>query len=71
MTYRVYWTISGLEKLLLLSDRALDLDSTRPILAARMLRTPFSSATLATAIFDVLSHTSVVHVRESPGGSAH
>ncbi|MGR9249561.1 two-component system VirA-like sensor kinase [Rhizobium leguminosarum] len=60
----------GSEKLLVLSDRALDPDSAPPVLAARMLRTPFSSATLATAIFDVLRHSSSVHAQDDPGDAA-
>lgn len=58
------------EKLLLLNDCELDQHSERPALGARILRTPFSSATLANAIFDVLRQTSNVSCQESPSGSS-
>ncbi|WP_416067362.1 two-component system VirA-like sensor kinase [Rhizobium sp. ZK1] len=54
------------EKLLLLSDPALDQNSDSPLFAARMLRTPFSSATLANAIFDVLQVPSRPGIQDGP-----
>jgi signal transduction histidine kinase len=47
----------GLDKVLLLSERSSDLQS-GPRLGARVLRTPFSSAALANAIFDNLTRPS-------------
>lgn len=44
--------IFGLERILFLSERSFDLPAHYPKLGARVLRTPFSSAALANAIFD-------------------
>ena len=57
-------------KLLLLTDRALDQDAEGPIPATRMLRTPFSSATLANAIFDVLKASATLRAREGSTASS-
>lgn len=61
-------SVFGPEKILFLSERSADLHSL-PRLGARVLRTPFSSAALANAIFDNLTRPSRAVV-EAPAVSA-